>query len=150
MSRSEVDLIDEVEEGERWLRQFDTPLPSAAAMARVKQEILREMHGGAAASHSPASHWHWRPWHGVLASAASIALAVLVGSSQMPVRTQNNAASNRVPVATASSDANLSTYTTMDSELSELESTNLERGSLVDAWDEIWTMTDGQIGKRPG
>jgi anti-sigma-K factor RskA len=147
MSASDEKLIEEIEEGQLWLSQFDTPLPSAAAMARAKQAIRHEIHGPASTHPTLKLRHGWRPWHGALASAASIALAVLVGYS----RTNSHRPEITVaPVATTTiTESDLITYTTLDSELSELESIDLQHGTLADAWDEVWSISEAN-GNQPG
>ncbi len=73
MSEFDPKLKQEIEAGERWLAGFATPGPSPEAMARVRLGVHRELRRTA------QRVGRWQTWHGVLAAAASIALAVTVG-----------------------------------------------------------------------
>ncbi|MFH1418598.1 MAG: hypothetical protein ABII12_09985 [Planctomycetota bacterium] len=73
MSEFDPKLEQEVAAGERWLAGFSTPGPSPEAMERVRLSVRRELRRTA------QRVGRWQTWHGVLAAAASIALAVTVG-----------------------------------------------------------------------
>ena len=68
-------MREEIAEGERWLASFPTPEPSPANIERIKRTAR-----AARSAHPPLpSADRWTVWHGILAAAASIALAVTIG-----------------------------------------------------------------------
>jgi hypothetical protein len=66
-------LMNDIGEGERWLSSLPRPEVSPAALLRIKSAVRAEL------QRSGAAGGRWSTWHGVLAAAASIALAVLIG-----------------------------------------------------------------------
>lgn len=75
MSEKESRMHEEIAEGERWLAGQETPRPSLEAVERAKAAARKEL------VHMRASGGRgmFRLWHGVVAAAASIALAVGIG-----------------------------------------------------------------------
>ncbi|MBN2563211.1 MAG: hypothetical protein JXQ75_19990 [Phycisphaerae bacterium] len=128
---SDVDrtLQDEIEAGERWLVNFETASPSQKSIGRVKQAVRAEL----AKARRGATAGRWATWQGVLAAAASIALAVTVGwhSSRQhafsPVDVAKVDLVSTWPIETWE-DAVASTG--LDDDLSDLESWSAE-----EAWD---------------
>lgn len=86
MSQPDRRLNEEIAEAERWLAAQPTPGPSREAVEQAKSAARLELMRTSA---QPA-RGRIRPWHGVLAAAASLALAVSVG--WYVVRTQEPAA----------------------------------------------------------
>lgn len=66
---------DEIAQGERWLASFSTPAPSPAALTRTRRAVRAAL----AQPRPGASDRPWAVWHGILAAAASLALAVTIG-----------------------------------------------------------------------
>jgi hypothetical protein len=76
MKELDFKLQKEIASGEEWLSTFPAPSPSPAALERTKQAVheeLTRLQGARAITR------RWAAWHGVVAAAASIALAVTVG-----------------------------------------------------------------------
>jgi len=71
MSATHRDMLNEIERDERWLAGFETPEPDAAAMDRLRRAVDGEL-----ARSRGRRDAGWQAWHGVLAAAAAIALAV--------------------------------------------------------------------------
>ncbi len=75
MNKSDYHTQKEIEKLERWLSGFETPAPSSEVVRLAKSAARRELHGQLAT----ASIGKWKAWHGSIAAAAAILLAVGIG-----------------------------------------------------------------------
>ena len=127
---SEFDRLmrDEIAEGERWLASFATPEPSAACVAKTKRAVRAALTGS---GEGPALG-RWSVWHGVLAAAASLALAITIGWHSARQNTRFADAELTGAEAQYLADAGQEAQT-----LSDLDSglTSLETWSADESWN---------------
>ncbi|HVP11564.1 MAG TPA: hypothetical protein VMV94_10295 [Phycisphaerae bacterium] len=76
MTPFDNEMQDEIVAGEQWLSGFATPSPAPDALQRTKRAVQSEL---ARRQTTRSAARHWAAWHGVVAAAASITLAVTVG-----------------------------------------------------------------------
>lgn len=127
MSTSDRKTEVEIATGEQWLRAFEAPGPSRASVGRLRRTVRAELGRGSA-------RFSWTPWHGVLAAAASIALAVGVG---WDAARQHDVASK--PAAALALDPSWPVETWQDA----VAMTDLENGLIeLEAWssEEAWNL----------
>lgn len=125
MKPSEEKMLNEIAAREQWLASCETPGPSPAAVARVKEAMRRELQTGATSAKRP-----WRPWHGALASAAAIALcATVVWQSGQAPSTIEVASVDEDHAWVAPSNAKTTVIATFESDLDQLETSSDE-----DSW----------------
>lgn len=122
-------LENEIATGERWLATFETAPPSTASVERVKRAVRAEL-GGARPGFRTG---RWAVWHGVLAAAAAIALAVTVAwhSVRSDVQSARSIAGRwDIPTWSTETAQEAVVLADLDQELSELEAWSVE-----EAWD---------------
>jgi hypothetical protein len=155
MSEFDRQMQDEIAADERWLATFDTPPPSAETIDRLQQV----MHDELELKRRRSLTGQRASWHGVLAAAAAIALAVTIGwhstrrhTSEPYSPSQNEFASSwlaeRQQDALAMSD--------LDDQLSELEAWSVEEtwglggaslfGALEEALDDLPDESPAETG----
>jgi hypothetical protein len=135
-------FFDELEESERWLAGFPAPDVPIPVVQRCRDAVRRE----AIDSRGHAAGRVLRAWHGGLAAAAMMALAVgvawyaVVSSSAPPVFITITGQ----PPAAAESDPDSIAFAAMDETLADLESWSqdsewdAEGASLTEAFDEAF------------
>ncbi|RIK67702.1 MAG: hypothetical protein DCC65_06140 [Planctomycetota bacterium] len=127
MSEPDNRLHDEIAEGERWLAAQPTPGPAPEAVERAKAAARRELMRTSA---EPARA-QVRPWHGVLAAAASLALAVGVGwyvvrTHEPPASTLAGGDAEPTLDTIAAAAADTTQLALFDDDLTELEDWSAE------------------------
>lgn len=121
-------LEREIAEGERWLRQFETPSPSPKAIANLKKVLTAEM-GSDRVGGRAAPMRRFSGWHGTLSAAAALLLAIGVGWYSLPGqgRSSMTAAETGEPIPlSADVTEQLSRFSDWERELSALESESLD------------------------
>lgn len=121
-------LEREIAEGERWLRQFETPSPSPKVIASLKDILTAEL-GSDRVGERAAPMRRISGWHGSLAAAAALLLAIGVGwySLPGPGRSSLTAAETGEPIPLSiDTTEQLSRYSDWERELSALESESLD------------------------
>jgi hypothetical protein len=142
MNEFDRHLETDIAEGERWLASFATPEPSPAVIEQTKERVRAALAG--ASAHPTAGRWS--VWHGILAAAASIALAVTVGWMSARQQTTDSMGTRADAdelnwIAEAGQDA--LARTTLDSDLSSLEKWsagepwNVDGAALYDTLDGV-------------
>jgi len=124
-----------IRDGEDWLSGFVTPGPSLSAIERAKLAARGEL--GRRGSERTVRRW--AAWHGMLAAAASIALAVTVGWYSTHVYDSPGgvvAVADLVPTWSDDVTEEFARYDELDEELSEFES-----------WvkDENWALSGSSL-----
>ncbi|QDV91908.1 hypothetical protein RAS2_30160 [Phycisphaerae bacterium RAS2] len=121
-------LEREIAESERWLRQIETPSPSPKAIANLKEVLTAEM-GSDRVGGRAAPMRRFSGWHGSLAAAAALLLAVGIGwySFSGHGRSALATAETGEPIPlSADASEQLSRYSDWERELSALESESLD------------------------
>ena len=130
---SEFDRLmrDEIAEGERWLASFATPEPSAACVAKTKRAVRAALTGS---GEGPALG-RWSVWHGVLAAAASLALAITIGwhSARQNTRFADAELTGAEAQYLADAGQEAQTLSDLDSGLTSLETWSADESWNVDA-----------------
>ena len=143
---SENQTMQAIRDGEDWLSGFGTPGPSAAAIERAKLAARGEL----SRRGSGRTVRRWAAWHGVLAAAASIALAVTVGWYSTHVFDSpvgGVAVADLVPAWSDDVTEEFARYDALDEELSEFETWvkdenwALSGSSLYDTLEGAWENT---------
>ncbi len=121
-------LEREIAEGERWLRQFETPTPSSKALANLKDVLIVEM-GRDRMGVRAAPMRRFSGLHGSLAAAAALLLAVGIGWYSVPGQGRSAwttaETGEPIPLSVDASEQ-LSRYSDWERELSALESESLD------------------------
>lgn len=113
----------EIDEGERFLAGFPTASPSPSAVAHIKLAIRAELARGI----QPPTR-SWATWHGVLAAAAALAIAVTVGWLS---------ARQHGPASLVATDAEPESSWLADTNREAVALTDLEKQlSALEAWSE--------------
>lgn len=121
-------LEHEIAESERWLRQFETPSPSPKAIASLKAVLTAEL-GSDRVGERAAPLRRFSGWHGSLAAAAALLLAVGTGWYSLPNQGRSawttTETGEPIPLSVDITEQ-LSRYSKWERELSALESESLD------------------------
>lgn len=132
MNEQNRETLEELDRNERWLAGFSTPGPSAESIRRAKAAASDAFSRLDVEQARPSP----KPWHGVLAAAATIALAVGIGwygtrlDAPGPARMTLADAESILPGLTGESDEGAVQLAYFDENLSELEA-----WSTDESWD---------------
>lgn len=121
-------MLDEIKEGEHWLATIADAPPPRNHIERIKRAVHAEL----GHTRANATGQRWAVWHGALASAAAIALAVTVGwlSSVTLVSPTGNIVAETVTTWPDETEQEVVTLAYLDEGLSDLETWTEEQ-----AWD---------------
>ena len=72
MEDKNFNILRKIEENERWLAGFDTPVVSAEKLSGVKNAVRDEL----ARNQAQTFAMRWKPWHGAFVAAAMVMLSV--------------------------------------------------------------------------
>ena len=143
MSEMDPRMNDEIAAGERWLSGFPDPSPSPEASERTKRAVQDELTRLRTARSAAR---HWTAWRGVLAAAASIALAVTIGWYSFETHQRSTTAAAKMePLTVWSTETQeeVTRFAGMDESLSDLEAWSADQAwaangaSMYDALEGV-------------
>lgn len=154
MSEFDRRMQEEVAAGERWLATFATAPPSSDGIERVRRAVRGEL----CRLGPMVSGQRWAAWHGALAAAAGIMLAVTVGwlSTGTSVQPRGSLVAEEIAAWPKETEDEVITLARLDEELSDLEAWSegqawdMDGTALYDAFDEVLEDTSNDARGEAG